>query len=106
MGCLIGISNSVSFIPGNLVRYVRQVFTKYLRELDSSIGTPQEVALAWKMYFLLPTIIFSYSDRDGGKLKEEMKKKLDLPSSNLWDSFTLESLSLRVILPGGVTSTE
>jgi hypothetical protein len=36
------------------------------------------MALAWKKYFLLPTIIFSCSDRDGGKLKEEMKKKLDL----------------------------
>ena len=64
------------------------------------------MALAWKMHFLLPTIIFSCSDRDGGKLKEEMKKKLDLLSRNLWDSFTLESLSLRVILPGGVTSTD
>jgi hypothetical protein len=59
-----------------------------------------------ELSFLLPTIIFSCSDRDGGKLKEEMKKKLDLLSRNLWDTFTLESLSLKVILPGGVTTTE
>ena len=106
MGCLIGISNSVTFIPDNLANYARQVFIKYLRELDSSIGTPHEIALSWKRYLLLPTIIFSCSYRDGGKLKEEMKKKLDLLSRNLWDTFTLESLSLKVILPGGVTTNE
>ena len=96
MGCLIGISNSATFIPDNLANYVRQVFIKYLRELDSSIGTP---ALKWKRYFLLPTIIFSCSYRDGGKLKEEMKKKLDLLSRNLWDIyikvFVIESDSSR-----------
>ena len=34
MGCLIGISNSVSFIPENLARYVRQVF----KEVPQRIG--------------------------------------------------------------------
>ena len=106
MGCLIGISNSISFIPDNLVFSVRQLFIKYLREIDNVVGSSNAIALSWKRYFLLPTILFSYNESDGGKIKEEMKKKIDLLSINKWESFTIESLSLRVVATGNTISTE
>jgi len=107
LGSLVGISNSVSFIPDNLIFQVRQVFIKYLRQVvDNPVEDRDEVNLAWKKYILLPTILFNNSDRLGGKVKEVMKKKISLLLRDDWDSFTLASMSMRTLPTSRTLTTE
>ena len=96
MGTLCGAAPSISFIPDNMLNSVRQIFIHAMRRIEStaSAANPATESLAWKKYFLLPTILFDNTSRER-KIKDTMRGRIQLLVRDDWSQFTLGSLQLK-----------
>ena len=96
MGTLCGAAPSISFIPDNMLNSVRQIFIHAMRRIEStaSAANPAIESLAWKKYFLLPTILFDNTSRER-KIKDTMRGRIQLLVRDDWSQFTLGSLQLK-----------
>ncbi len=96
MGTLCGAAPSISFIPDNMLSSVRQIFIHAMRRIESatSASNPAIESLAWKKYFLLPTILFDNTSRER-KIKDNMRARIQLLVQDDWSQFTLGSLQLK-----------
>lgn len=93
MGTLIGVRQSIKFIPSNLVVLVREVYITLLQAIFSAADEPQAV-LAIKKYFLSFVILFTNRDNSNADNKTEMKSKAQMILADQW-TFTLGGLHSR-----------
>ena len=73
MGTLCGVAPSITFIPDNkgILQSIRNLFIHAMRKIESThtAGNLVDEVLAWKKYFLLPTVLFDNTSRQD-KVKE------------------------------------
>jgi hypothetical protein len=101
-GIFTGISPSLSFIPEKYIKKTRAIWNKYMQKLmdDGS-------ELNWKKLILLPLIIFDYNNHELlYERKRKYKTKLDKLQIDDWSTFTLGSLSKKIIKSNPITQNE
>ena len=62
-------------------------------EFSHNTRNLQEECLAWKKYFLLPTVLFDNNRQ--GRVKDDMREHVKLLASGDWSYLTLGSLQLK-----------
>ena len=97
MGTLCGVAPTISFIPDNnaIISSIRDIFIFHLRRIESmrDSGNLVEECLAWKKYFLLPTILFD--NCRGERVKDVLRDCIKLLAKHDWSQFTLGTLQLK-----------
>ena len=93
IGTLVGVRQSIKFIPGNLTVLVREVYITLLQAIFSAVDEPQAV-LAIKKYFLASVILFTNRDNSNADNKTEMKTNAKMILEDQW-TFTLGGLHSR-----------
>jgi hypothetical protein len=88
-GSLLGLRNSLTFIPSKLVKKCRKVHNFYLARIRDEPNS----AIHWLKYYLLPTVI--YANLPSKERKNDILKRLLLLENDDWTSFKLGSLGLR-----------
>jgi hypothetical protein len=96
MGTLVGLGNSIKFIPDNLIGEVRAVWIKQLEAVFNS-STQDAQSLNLKKLFLLPVILFDNHGR-AAEVKATMKSRLNQLFRNDWEALTLGCLNMRQVL--------
>ena len=93
MGTLVGIANSMSFIPKKFISPIRCLFATYMKQIYIPGLSEARKVMAWKKLFLLPVILFS-NCKSTRLMKVTMRERINNLHNNKWD-FTIDSLSLR-----------
>src|SRR4051794_27621772 len=62
IGTLLGLTNSIRFIPEKFVKKTRKVFIKFM----SLVVTEKHLVLHWKKFLMLPTVIFGGYNGENG----------------------------------------
>ena len=84
IGALLGLTNSIRFIPEKYVKKTRRVFIKFLRMLVENVVS----VIFWKKFLLLSTVLLGgYNGEDD--MKTEFDLRLELLLNDDWDNFTL-----------------
>ena len=98
MGTLCGVAPSITFIPDNkgILQSIRNLFIHAMRKIESThtAGNLVDEVLAWKKYFLLPTVLFDNTSRQD-KVKDLLRERIRLLVLDDWSHFTLGSLQLK-----------
>ena len=97
IGTLCGVAPTISFIPDNkaMLKQILQIFIHYMRQIQNFHSTRrrEDECLAWKKYFLLPTILFDNNRQ--GKVKDVIRERIKVLASDDWSALTLGSLQLK-----------
>jgi hypothetical protein len=84
-GTLLGLSNSLSFIPQKHIKLVRKVYNKYMSKVIEFVND----VVAWKKLILLGVVVFGSYYTKGNHLKTTMESRLNSLMADNWDSFVL-----------------
>ena len=89
IGSLLGLRNSLTFIPSKLVKKCRKVHNLYLERIRDEPNS----SIHWLKYYLLPTVM--YANLPSTSRKNDLLSRLQLLEVDDWMSFKLGSLGLR-----------
>ena len=101
-GIFTGISPSLSYIPEKHIKKTRAIWNKFMQKV---IDDGSDVN--WKKLILLPLIIFDFDNHEIlYERKRKYKVKLDKLHIDDWSSFTLGSLSKKIIKCDPISQNE
>ena len=95
-GIFTGIAPSISHIPDNLVRKARKVFVTHMQRCIDDRENSAD--LNWKKFLLLPLVLFDNDSKKALNIrKRTIAERIALLEKEDWSTFTLGSLSKKVI---------
>jgi len=98
-GIFTGVSPSLTFIPENKVRQIRLIFIRFMQRC---IDDPS--SLNWKKFLLLSLVLFDNDPKNTlNQRKKTMAERIALLLKDDWSTFTLGSLSKKIINTENIT---
>jgi hypothetical protein len=96
IGVIVGLSNSIAYIPQVYVKRTRQVFIQILEGMMTPRSTPEKL-IFWKKWALLPTVLFSSLNLNR---KQEYATRLEYLLNDDWSRFTIGYFEHRSVISG------
>ena len=94
IGVIVGLSNSIAYIPQAYVKKTRRVFIQILEGMLTPRSTPDKLVY-WKKWALLPTVLFSSLEMNR---KQEYATRLDSLLNEDWTRFTIGYFEHRTVI--------
>lgn len=96
MGSVIGLQNSLKFLPTNVDKQIRAVYNKYMLALLDN----QQSEIWWKKLLFLPIVLFTppaVMDMASTCVREVIRNRCKKLMNNEWDSFTLGGGGFKIV---------